>query len=133
MLLIFAQTVSAQTTTQTLLQHDNRNLTTNIYPYQNPPPEEPYRFEDFLHNLHGSYAVSFMGPRLTGDSNSTYNIYVRDVAPIQLFHTFQLGYQVNSDVQIGFEEDILHNLVDGVKGNTGIVRNHSFESYDYSS
>ena len=116
-------------TTDQAGRFNNSNLKMNTR-YLGHPPEDSYTFEDFMKNLHGSYEVSLMGPRLLGASNETYNMYAGDVAPIQLYHVFQLGYQVNSDLQIGVKEAIVHNLVDGIIGNTGIIRNHSFEYYD---
>jgi hypothetical protein len=73
-------------------------------------------FGDILKNIHGSYAVSFMGPRLTGDTDETYNIYIPDKAPLQLYHTMKIGYQVSPDLQIGVNEAIVNNIVGGVQG-----------------
>ena len=81
----------------------------------NEPGKIP-SLSDILKNVHGSYSVSFMGPRLTGDSDETYNIYLPDKAPIQLYHALKLGYQVSQNLQIGVEEDIVNNLVDNIQG-----------------
>ena len=94
------------------------------------PPSDQIKLEDVLLNLHGSYSVSLMGPRLDGESNETYNIYLDDVAPIQLFHSFKIGYQVNPDLAISFSESAVQNLADNVVGLTGYVRGQSFSWYD---
>jgi hypothetical protein len=94
---------------------------------------------DILKNVHGSYSVSFMGPRLTGASDETYNIYLPDKAPVQLYHTLKLGYQINPDLQIGFNEAIANNVADNVTGfaydsnGNSVVPNHygkTFQWYD---
>lgn len=95
----------------------------------NPPGVIP-DLSDLLKNIHGSYGVSYMGPRFSGSSDETYNIYLPDVSSVQLYHTAQLGYQISSDLQIGVNEAIVENLVDNVRGLTGNVYNKSFEWYD---
>jgi hypothetical protein len=118
----------------------NRNLLQPPPPFFDFKPKRPntdFTFQDFVKNLHGSYSVSLMGPRLVGASNETYNIYLPDVAPIQLYHTITMSYQVNPDLRIGISESAPQNIADGVVGNqldinTGqrLVRDHSFELYD---
>jgi hypothetical protein len=108
-----------------------------IYQYQPLRPNTDFTFKDFFKNLHGSYSVSLMGPRLVGNSNETYNIYLPDVAPMQLYHSVQMSYQVSPNLQIGISESAPQNIADGVIGrqldiNNGrpLVRNSSFELYD---
>ena len=126
------QPTQPQVNRETLEQADRERtqLLPNVYEYNTPTHEEEFSFKNFLKNLHGGYYVSLMGPRLVGASNETYNVYLADVAPIQLFHAWSLGYQVNEDIQIGISESAVQNLSDGVVGNTGYVRNQSFELYD---
>jgi hypothetical protein len=73
-------------------------------------------FSDILKNIHGSYAVSFMGPRLTGATDETYNIYLPDKSSVQLYHTLKLGYQVSPNLQIGVNEAIVNNVASNVQG-----------------
>lgn len=99
----------------------------------NPEYNEPKKIpdlKDILKNIHGGYSLSLMGPRLEGASNETYNIYLPDVSSIQLYHSFRLGYQVSDALQIGVNENIVHNLADGIRSPSGSVYNHSFEWYD---
>ena len=124
----FSAEVSKEGADQT--DRTNSTKTPLNYNFLTWPKNEPYTFSDFLKNLHGLYEVTLMGPRLTGASNETYNRYIPDVAPIQLYHTVELGYQVNPDFEISIKEHIVQNLADGVVGNDGTVRNHSFEYYD---
>lgn len=100
-------------------------------------PNTDFSFKDFMKNLHGSYSVSLMGPRLVGASNETYNIYLPDVAPLQLYHTFTLSYQVNPDLRIGISESAPQNVANDVVGNQlnvnthqPLVRGSSIEWYD---
>lgn len=89
---------------------------------------------EILKNVHGSYAVSYMGPRINGTPEETYNIYLSDVSSVQLFHSVQLGYQVNDQLQLGFGEDVSQNLVEGVVGLNGSVSQRSliwFDPYVY--
>ena len=95
----------------------------------NPPIGET-DWKEFFRNVHGSYGVSFMGPRIAGSGNETYNIYIPDVAPVQLSHTWQLGAQVNPNLQLGFSLNSIQNISDNVVGKTGIVRGRTFETYD---
>ena len=95
----------------------------------NPPGVIP-SFSDIMKNVHGSYGVSYMGPRFEGSSDETYNIYLPDVSSVQLYHTAQLGFQVSPDLQIGINEAVVQNMADGVHGLTGNIYNRSFEWYD---
>jgi hypothetical protein len=106
------------------LPKPNQNV--NLY---RPPGEIP-AFSDILKNIHASYAVSFMGPRLEGSSGETYNIYLPDVSSIQLYHSLRVGYQVTSSLQMGIGSDIVNNLKDGTVATTGKAYHHSFEWYD---
>jgi hypothetical protein len=83
-----------------------------------------------LKNFHGSYAVSYMGPRINGSPDETYNVFIPDVAPVQLFHSLKLGYQATENLQIGVGADVVQNMVNGVMGSTGFIRNRSSEWYD---
>ncbi len=100
------------------------------YEFKPLPPTDQVTLDDVLKNLHGGYSVSLMGPRLDGDSNETYNFYLGDVAPIQLFHSFKLGYQVNPDLAIAFSDSAVQNIANNVIGLTGIERSQSFVWYD---
>jgi|GEM_PF-2094081 len=100
-------------------------------PYLPKRPNTDFSLSDFFKNLHGAYSVSLMGPRFIGDSNETYNIYVPDVAPLQLYHTFQLSYQVNNDLRIGISESAPQNIAnDVVSPMTGSRYGTSIEWYD---
>lgn len=81
-------------------------------------------------NMHGSYSVTLMGPRFIGNSNETYNIYVPDVAPIQLYHSTSVYFQVSPDMTVGFGVDAVQNIANNVTGQTGIVRGQNFTLYD---
>ncbi len=94
------------------------------------PPGEIPSLKDILKNIHGSYAVSFMGPQFNGNPGETYNIYLPDVSSTQLYHSFRIGYQVSEGLQMGIGEDIVHNLHDGTVAATGHTYQHSFEWYD---
>lgn len=83
-------------------------------------------------NLHGSYFVSLMGPRLLGNSNETYNIFLADVAPVQLFHSFTLSYKVNADLQIGINQTGVQNLYNNVVGLTGLRYDQTTTWFDPS-
>lgn len=85
---------------------------------------------EILRNFHGSYAVSYMGPRLNGSPIETYNVFIPDVAPVQLFHSLKFGYQATGDLQIGVGADIVQNVSDGVMGVTGFIRGRTSEWYD---
>ena len=93
-------------------------------------PKGEADWQDFFKNLHGSYGLSFMGPRIAGSGNETYNIFIPDVAPVQLSHTWQLGFQLNPNVQLGFSVNSIQNIADNVVGKTGANRGRSFETYD---
>jgi len=107
----------------------NKNSPINTSPFKLRPSGET-DWNDFFQNLHGSYEVFLMGPRIAGAGIETYNIYIPDVAPLQLSHYWQLGEQVNPNLQIGFKISGIQNISDGVVGTTGIVRGRSFELYD---
>lgn len=106
----------------------DKNSPINVAPFK--VPEGKTDWKEFFRNVHGSYGLSFMGPRIAGSGNETYNIYIPDVAPVQLSHTWQLGVQVNPNVQLGFSVNSIQNIADGVTGKTGIVRGRTFETYD---
>lgn len=130
--IFFASIASAQTQNNRELNDQTvreRTQQTTTYEFQPTRPEEG-DFKDFLKNLHGSYSVSLMGPRLIGASNETYNIYQADIAPIQLYHTWQVGYQVSDTLQMGINGSVVQNIADNIKGRTGFIRNRSFENYD---
>ncbi len=93
-------------------------------------PEGKTDWQEFWRNVHGSYSLSFMGPRIAGGGKETYNIFIPDVAPVQLAHTWQIGAQVNPDLQIGFTQFAVQNVSDNVIGTTGTIRGRSFEAYD---
>lgn len=101
------------------------------------PPGTLSTLNDILKNIHGSYSVGFMGPRLTGATNETYNIYLPDKAPIQLYHTFKLGYQVSPDLQVGIDENIVNNVAEDVQGfstdsnGKPIIANHYGKTFEY--
>lgn len=80
--------------------------------------------------MHGSYGVTLMGPRFVGASNETYNLYIPDVAPIQLYHSGSIYFQVNPTFTAGFGVDAVQNIADGVVGQDGIMRGQSFQFYD---
>src|ERR1035437_8552147 len=86
------------------------------------PPIGETDWKEFFRNVHGSYNLSFMGPRIAGSGTETYNIFVPDVAPLQLSHTWKLGAQVNPDFQLGFSVNSIQNISDNIRGNTGIIR-----------
>ena len=83
-----------------------------------------------LRDLHGSYSASFMGPRINGTPEETYNAYLPDISSIQLFHSARVGWQVNRGLQLGVGEDLVQNLRDGVIGDTGIIHHRSEDLYD---
>ena len=105
-----------------------KNSPIDLAPFK--PPQGETDWHEFFKNTHGSYSLSFMGPRIAGSGNETYNIYVQDVAPLQLSHYWQLGVQANPNLQVGFKGSAIQNIADGVVGNTGIVRGRTFEMYD---
>jgi hypothetical protein len=98
------------------------------YPFK--PPPKPSLWKTIKENMHGSYSVTMMGPRPVGPTNSTYNIFVPDVAPIQLYHSTSLFFFVNPDWTFGFGVDAVQNIANDVVGNTGIVRGQNFILYD---
>jgi hypothetical protein len=108
---------------------ERTQLSPQIYEYKEPVHGET-DLKDILKNMHGSYYVSIMGPRLSGDSNETYNIYLPDAAPIQLFHAVSLSYQVNSDMEIGITDSGVQNLTDTTSEITGYSYSKSFTLYD---
>ena len=108
--------------------HDTATPLRNIQRYT--PPRKIPDLKDIFKNIHGSYSVSYMGPRFDGASNETYNIYLPDVSSVQLYHTAQIGYQINADLQIGVNEAIVQNLADDIHGLNGNTYNRSFEWYD---
>ena len=81
-------------------------------------------------DLHGSYSASFMGPRINGTPEETYNAYLPDISSIQLFHSARVGWQVSPKLQLGVGEDLVQNLRDGVIGDTGIIHHRSEDLYD---
>lgn len=85
---------------------------------------------EILKSLHGSYAVSYMGPRINGTPAETYNVFLSDISSVQLFHSVQLGYQVNEDLQLGFGGDASQDLASGVTGLKGSVSERSVTWYD---
>ncbi len=85
---------------------------------------------EIARNIHGSYSVSYMGPRINGTPLETYNIYLNDIASVQLFHSLQLGYQVSDDLQLGFGGDASQDLVDGVTGLNGTVSERNTTWFD---
>jgi hypothetical protein len=93
-------------------------------------PEGKTDWNEFWKNVHGSYGLSFMGPRIAGNGNETFNIYIPDVAPLQLAHSWQLGVQVNPWLQLGISQFAIQNISDNVTGNNGVVRGRSFDLYD---
>ncbi|MBS1960238.1 MAG: hypothetical protein JST80_12245 [Bdellovibrionales bacterium] len=104
---------------------------------RNPPPQiiheftpEPSFWKRLFDNMHGSYTVTLMGPRFIGNSNETYNIYVPDVSPIQLYHSTSLFFQVSPDMTVGFGVDAVQNIANNVVGQTGITRGQDFTLYD---
>jgi hypothetical protein len=131
LLLIFISTARADTPTSnnayTELPRD-KNSPINTLPF-NPPAGET-DWKEFFRNVHGSYGLSFMGPRIAGSGNETYNIFIPDVAPVQLSHSWQLGVQVNPDLQLGFSVNSIQNIADNVAGKNGFIRGRTFETYD---
>ncbi|NDF14424.1 hypothetical protein EB061_03775 [bacterium] len=83
-----------------------------------------------VRNIHGSYSVSYMGPRINGPPYETYNVFLNDISSPQLFHSMRLGYQIDRDLQIGFGGDASQNLVDGVTGWSGTTYTRSVTWYD---
>jgi hypothetical protein len=71
-----------------------------------------------------------MGPRLDGSLHETYNVYLQDVSSIQVFHSIQLGYQVNRNLQLGVGESFVQNLVEGIRGTSGVIHHRSFDAFD---
>jgi len=100
----------------------------DVIPFKPPIGETDWK--EFFRNVHGSYGLSFMGPRIAGSGNETYNIFIPDVAPVQLSHTWQLGAQVNPNLQLGFSLNSIQNISDNIVGRTGVIRGRSFETYD---
>jgi len=96
------------------IPQDQSDPTHNLQEFR--PPGTIPSLGDILKNIHGSYSVSFMGPSLSGATNETYNIYIPDQAPLQLYHTLKLGYQVSPDLQIGVNESIVNNVANNVTG-----------------
>lgn len=94
------------------------------------PPPRPSLWKTLFGNMHGSYSVSLMGPRAAGAGNSTFNIFIPDIAPIQLYHSASVYFQVTPDFNFGFGMDAIQNISDGVAGQSGFVRNRSFVLFD---
>jgi hypothetical protein len=88
------------------------------------------RAGELLRNLHGSYSVSYMGPRINGPPDETYNVYLNDISSPQLFHSMRLGYQIDRELQIGFGGDASQNLIDHVSGWSGNDYPRSVTWYD---
>ncbi len=98
-----------------------------------PPPREPRTMPgigEILGGFHGLYAASFMGPRLAGGPGETYNVFLGDTASMQVFHSFQLGYEVNEHLRMGFGGDLAQTLFDGVRGDDGTARSRSVDWFD---
>ena len=134
-LLGFFHEVHAQTaaTTQAIRQVQEQQqppqstqLTPTLYEYKKP---SMFDFTDFMRNFHANYNVSLMGPRMSGSSDETYNIYFEDVAPIQLFHGWAISYQATPDFKVGASISAPQNLTK-VIGNTGVLYNPSFTFFD---
>jgi hypothetical protein len=106
----------------------DRKLPIDTVKYQLPSGKTDWK--EFWSNVHGSYGLSFMGPRIAGSGKETYNLYIPDVAPLQLAHTWRLGAQVNPDLQLGFSQFAIQNVSESVMGTTGTIRSRSFEAYD---
>ncbi len=105
-----------------------------VFPTNAPPvfiPEVGF-WDRVGKNLHGGYSVSYMGPRIAGVYNETYNIYLEDASPVQLFHGVQLSYKVNPDLEIGIKDSAVQNLADGIVSKTGLVYQRDFIIYDPS-
>lgn len=94
----------------------NRNNPTR---YEKKEDSKESEWAVFRKNIHGGYSVSIMGPRMLGNSNETYNVFLQDVAPVQLFHAFNLSYTVSEDLTIGASQTGVQNLYDNVVGLTG--------------
>jgi hypothetical protein len=98
-----------------------------------PPPRSPRTMPgigEILGGFHGLYAASFMGPRISGGPRETYNVFLGDSASMQVFHSFQLGYEVNERLRMGFGADLAQTLYDGVQGDSGAVRRRSSDWFD---
>lgn len=106
----------------------DRNAPINTAAFKKPKGETDWA--EFFRNVHGTYGLSIMGPRIAGSGNETYNIFIPDVAPVQLSHFWQLGVQVNPDLQLGFSVSSIQNIADGVVGGSGVVRGKLYETYD---
>lgn len=124
----------AQTTTTTAVSREavDQSRSNRSQPDQtqfdfNP---EPGFWKRLFENLHASYGVTLMGPRFLGASNETYNLYVPDVAPIQLYHSASVSFQVTPDFRVGFGLDIVQDIADDVVGETGIRRGQKLTIYD---
>jgi hypothetical protein len=118
----------AQTSRETVDQTTrNRSQPGGTYHEYTP---EPSLWKRLTENMHGGYSVTLMGPRPIGNSNETYNIFVPDVAPIQLYHSTSIYFQVSPDLTFGFGVDAVQNLANNVVGNTGIIRGSNFTLYD---
>jgi len=115
---------------EALAQAQRATIKPNINLQTFRPPGTIPSFSDILKNFHGSYSLSYMGPRINGSPEETYNVFIPDVAPVQLFHSLKLGYQATEDLQIGVGADIVQNLVNNVMGVNGFVRNRTSEWYD---
>lgn len=102
-----------------------------------PPSQTQHEFnpspsfwKQMFENMHGGYAVTLMGPRFLGASNETYNLYVPDVAPIQLSHSANIFFQVNPNLTVGIQQDAVQDIANDVRGETGFVRGRNFVFYD---
>lgn len=128
-------TALAQTTTRTTTIKDERQNQESFERGQNIPKNSRYPFipksqkkvlstwDEIKKNLHGSYFVSIMGPSLVSNGNTTYNIFLEDDAPIQLFHGVQLSYKISSDFELGARGSLVQPLVNGVIGRNGSIYN----------
>lgn len=92
-------------------------------------PEKSF-WKQLFENMHGGYAVTLMGPRFLGASNETYNLYVPDVAPIQLSHSANIYFQVSPDLTVGLQQDAVQDIANDVRGENGFVRGRNFVFYD---
>jgi len=74
--------------------------------------------------------MSLMGPSLGGDPWTTYNVYLGDVAPLQMFYSATLGYEPIPEIEFGITGSATNNISGPVTGITGNIYTPNFVFFD---
>lgn len=77
-----------------------------------------------------SYYVSVMGPTLSGPTDRTYNVFLEGEAPQQLFHAFNLRWQMNPDWAVGVTIAGIQHYTDKVVTDEGFVNDNNRELFN---